>query len=225
MGKYKHLLFDADGTLFDFKKSEKDCFLQVSSKFIPGVEPERTYERYHKINDDLWKALERGEITRERLQVQRFETLLSELSLDISQGAQMNKTYMSLLAQSVYLIDGAKQICEELSKRYTLWIITNGTASNQHGRFDKSGIKQYFKGIFISEEIGYQKPRPEFFDAVKAHIGADESEMLIIGDSLSADIAGGKAAGIDTCYFSPKAIGEYDSDYVITSLLSIYDIL
>ena len=201
--KYDTLLFDADDTLLDFGKSEfeavRDCLI---ARGLPSED--EIIERYSEINQRHWKMLERGEITRERLYVERFAAFCREMGFACD-AQKFSVDYLAALSTKSYLLDGALDMCRELSKTHRMFIVTNGNATVQHGRFDPSPIARYFIRSFISEEMGSAKPAVEFFDKVFAAIPDFEpSKALIIGDSLTSDIQGGINAGIDTCWYNPK---------------------
>ena len=201
--KYDILLFDADDTLLDFGKSEfeavRDCL--IARGFDSSDE---IIERYSQINQLHWKMLERGEITRERLYVERFAAFCREMGF-VCDAQKFSDDYLKALSTKSYLFDGALDMCRELSKTHKMYVVTNGNAGVQHGRFDPSPIAKYFIRSFISEEMQSAKPSLDYFNKVFAEIpDFDPSRTLIIGDSLTSDIQGGINAGIDTCWYNPK---------------------
>ena len=203
MQKYDILLFDADDTLFDFGKAERRAIINTFDKFsIPADED--NIELYVKINKDCWRQLERGEIDKISLRQVRFERLSSALGIDFD-AKLAGEFYLADLATHAILIDGARELCERLSKRAKLYIITNGIKTVQTGRMKRSGIEEYIEKCFISEDVGYEKPDIRFFDHVSKSIeNFDKSRALVIGDSLTSDIAGGNNFGIDTCWYNPR---------------------
>lgn len=204
--KYTYLLFDADGTLFDFEKTERHAFIDTMERFgIPFSE--ENLEMYKNINISYWKMLEKGLITKDALLPQRFKDFSTRIGrIDLS-AEELNKTYLSRLGEYAFLLPYALDICEKLSKNYTLILVTNGVYSTQQKRFDSSPVKKYFVEMIVSEKIGYAKPDSRYFDYVfSTHNIFDKSKVLIIGDSLSADIKGGYDYGIDTCYFNPSRL-------------------
>lgn len=227
MSKYTTILFDADATLFDFKRSEydavKDCL-----EFAGLPATDEIIEKYSEINDRYWKMLERREITKSELFIARWRSLLEYYNFDFDAKKIADK-YPEKLAQKQYLINGAEEICSKLYGKYKLYIVTNGFAKVQHGRFDSSPICKYFEAMFISEEVGYEKPSAEYFACVSKKIeNYDPGKALIIGDSLTSDIKGGITAGIDTCWFNPKgkeAPRDMNITYIINNLAEIEDIL
>ena len=199
-GTYKYLLFDADDTVLDFRTAERAAFAAMSREC--GIEfTEELYSRYHVINAGLWKQIETGAITRDELKFRRYFELVGDEKLAVTMG----KTYERLLGEQTAVIDGAPEVCRRLSRDYRLFIITNGLAYAQRNRIGKSEVNGIFEDLFISEEIGYAKPDPRFFDAVCDRIGdADRSHYLVIGDTISSDISGAVASGIDSCWYNPK---------------------
>lgn len=214
MAKYDFLLLDADETLFDFPRAEREALCDALS--ATGIAPnEEMIATYSKINDGFWKMLERGEIGKSELRVARFAAFCRHYGFD-TDVARLAKGYTDALATKGYLIPRALEVCRTLSACCKLYIITNGIASVQRGRFEPSPLRAFVQAIFISEEIGAEKPHPAYFEAVAAQIpDFDRKKALIVGDSLSSDMRGGVNAGIDTCWFNPKGKKALD-DLAIT---------
>ena len=201
----KTVFLDLDDTLFDFHRSESEAISLTLSHF--GIEPtEAVKKRYSEINRSMWEQLELGNMTREEILVRRFELLFAELGVDVC-GMDARRTYEWELGSSYFYIDGAQELLSELSAKYDLYLMSNGTAAVQDRRIAASGIAKYFKGLFISEKIGYNKPSREFFERCFDKIpDFDKSTAIIIGDSLSSDIQGGINAGIKTCHYNPAGV-------------------
>ncbi len=202
--KIKTILLDADGTLLDFNRSEqealREAFLELNFPFTA-----QTHAVYHKHNDACWKALERGEITRDELKVRRFRLTFEELNLP-GDPALATKIYEGNLGKYAFPFDGAEALCARLSRKYALYIVTNGLKHVQTARMLKTKIPETVKGIYISEDVGFAKPAPEFFDRIFAdHPEMKRRETMIVGDSLSGDMLGGNNAGILTCWVNPAA--------------------
>ncbi len=199
---YDFILFDADGTLFDFNRSERYSFTKLTENF--GFDfSEEIYADYHVINDRLWKDHENGLVTKPFLLVERYRRLFEKYRIDVSP-EEANLFYLAALGSCRFLTEGALEICAYLSSFKPLYIVTNGEASVQNSRYSSSELRPYFSDIFISGSVGVSKPSKEYFDYVEAHIdGFDRKRAIIIGDSLTSDIRGGNNAGIDACWFNP----------------------
>lgn len=201
MKKYSFLLFDADNTLLDFDENER---VSLSETFLHFGLPcdEKVLKLYHEINLMYWEMLSRKEIERDELLIKRFETLFEKVGIKADPVATENR-YRTNLGNGCQVMSGAMEVCRQLRKDYKLYIITNGVAKTQHNRLEKSGLADLMDDIFISDEIGYNKPDREFFEYVEKHIpGFEAKRALVIGDSLFSDIRGGVEYGLDTCYLN-----------------------
>lgn len=197
------LFLDLDDTILDFKKAEHIAVRQAIAQ--AGVEPtDEVCQRYSQINQMHWQMLERGEITREEVLVNRFGALFAELGHSV-QPEQVARNYERLLGiEHDYLPDAEATVKQVLFGKYRMFLASNGTASVQDSRLKSAGLYPYFEKVFISEEIGYNKPSKEYFDACFAQIpGFDPAGCLMVGDSLTSDILGGINAGIKTCWVNP----------------------
>ena len=211
--KYKWLLFDADGTLFDFDKVEETA-LRSTFEALGVACDARCARLYRQIDKDIWLDFENGGISQERLRTRRFELLLDAIGVDGDPG-EFSRRYLAYLACGTDLIDGAEDLLRSLHGRVGLLLITNGLAEVQRPRFARSTVGRYFSDVVISEEVGAGKPDPKIFDVAFARMGLpDKKEVLIVGDSLTADIMGGNNYGIDTCWFNPEQKSR-DVDMVI----------
>lgn len=200
---YTHLLFDLDGTLFNFDAGETYAFHKVCDSFhIPYSD--EVLPLYQRINLSYWKAYERGEITPAALAVARFRDFLAAVGKD-GDPALMCQLYQTSLGEDCTPIHDALRVCSILHERgYKFSIITNGRSTTQHSRLSHSELTPMISDLFISEELGCQKPKKEFFDAVFSKLQISVSKALVIGDSLTSDIIGGIQYGIDTCWFNPN---------------------
>ncbi len=226
--KYKVLLFDADETLFDFKKSESIALEHAISDFDIPYDPDHHLKIYETINTAIWKEFEEGKITQNTLKVERFKRLSLELGIHFDPHL-FSERYMYHLAEASILLDDATALLEKLDGKFNLVILTNGLAYVQNRRIGKSSIAKYFSHIVISEEVGVAKPNPEIFEHTLKLIGqVDKSEVLMIGDSLTSDIKGGNNFGIDTCWYNPKNLdntSQVNPTYEINDLMSLLNIL
>ena len=221
------LFLDLDDTILDFHKAERIALGKTIREF--GVEPtEEVLHRYHLINKWHWEQLELGKLTRTEVLTGRFRMLFEELGLSVDP-VKMQAGYEKNLSMGHYFLPGAEETVEYLSKRYKLYLASNGTASVQKGRMTSANLYRFFDKVFVSQEIGANKPAPEYFERCFAQIpGFDKAKAIIVGDSLTSDILGGQNAGIATCWVNPDhKAGRPDIrvDYEIEALSQLEDLL
>jgi 2-haloacid dehalogenase len=202
MKKYDIFLFDADGTLFDYDMAEANA-LKIMFEYYGFNYSESIRLKYKEINSQVWKSYEKGEITKTELKTLRFAHLFKDIGVyyDVD---NFNEIFLNELGKGSFLIEGALEICKEIiSCNKKIYIVTNGLITIQKARIEHSLIKEYISDFFVSEFIGFQKPHVLYFEYVFTHIPqVEKSRILIIGDSISADIAGGNNTGIDSCWFN-----------------------
>ncbi len=231
--RYDIILLDADGTLYDFDASEENAMAETL-RYVGLPDTKEIISTYHEINDREWKALERGETTREKLKIARFEKLFEALAplghTPRVSAAEMADYYIHRLAMQCIPLPEAEEVCRTLAEKCSLYVVTNGTGWIQRSRFAPSPLTKYIRETYISEELGHNKPAREFFELVFADLGITPEEAarraVIVGDSLSSDIRGGINAGIDTCWYNPKGKdpGDVNPTYTIRSLYDLYEI-
>lgn len=223
----KNVFLDLDDTILDFHMAERIALSKTLQHF--GIEPKKeTLARYNVLNLEQWRLLEQGVLTREEVKERRYRLLFDEIGADCC-AASATKYYESLLGIGHYFMEGAQELLQVLSKEYDLYLATNGTMEVQKSRIRSAAIAKYFKNIFISQEIGFDKPDIEFFKHCFSRIlDFKKSETVIIGDSLTSDIKGGNNAGIKTIWFNPKGLeNSFDivPDYMIIKLLELPSLL
>ena len=209
MPRYRWLLFDADNTLFDFDRAEVEAlrrtFEQLGIAFGPDHLPV-----YRRVNREIWRALEQGEISAAELRTRRFELLFEALGIE-ADAERFSAAFLPNLALQGHLVPDALAVVRELHASYRLAIITNGLGDVQRPRLARSAICDCIAELVISEEVGAAKPDPAIFDAAFVRMGRPgRDEVLLIGDSLASDIAGGIAYGIDTCWYNPGGATRVD---------------
>ena len=202
---YKYLLWDMDNTLLDFNAAESLAIKALFRKYGFRECTDEMISRYSKINHGYWEALERGEVEKSKMLVDRFADFFDLIGEDTSKAFDFNADYQVELGEYVVFMPHASEVLQELRGKYKQIMVTNGTKVAQTKKLITSGLGEVFDSVYISEDIGYEKPSKEFFDYLFDKEGiTDKSEVLIIGDSLTSDILGGNNAGIDTCWFNPK---------------------
>ena len=198
------VLFDADGTLFDFQRAERHALAQTMTRFDLEYDAERHPALYTTINRDLWRQLEQGTLTAATLKVERFRRFLA--GCDVALGPEaFSGEYLRQLATASHLLDGAEALLGAIRPRFRLGIVTNGLAEVQHPRLARSPIGPLFDTVVVSEEVGIAKPDARIFEhALRLLQHDDRGTVLMVGDSLESDIQGGLNAGLRTCWFNPS---------------------
>lgn len=204
MGGFRAILWDVDGTLLDFKAAERAAMRSLFADFGLGECTDGALARYSVINKSYWRKLERGEMAKAEILVRRFEDFFAAEGLSGPSAAEFNAAYQTRLGDTIVFRDGADKLVASLRGKIEQYAASNGTTAAQTRKLARSGLGKLLDGVFLSERIGYEKPAKEFFDAVFREIGEDKrAAALIVGDSLTSDIAGGAGAGIKTCWYNP----------------------
>lgn len=224
---FEFLFLDLDDTILDFQKAEHIALSKTLREF--GLEPtEHVLKRYNLINKAHWEALERKELTREQVLVGRFQVLFEEMGIT-AEPVRIARAYEHNLSIGHYFLPGAEEAVERLSKKYKLYLASNGTAKVQAGRLKSANISRFFEEVFVSQEIGANKPSLEYFEKCFARIpDFDKAKAIIVGDSLTSDILGGQNAGIATCWVNPhhkEGRADIRVDFEIESLSQLEELL
>ena len=204
MKNYKYLIFDLDDTLLDFQDTERKSLEIIFNKYNIPFE-EESIMKYKTINKNLWNQLEKGFITKDDVLSQRFEQFFKLYGYEV-QGKTIEREYRNCLNIGHKLIPGAIKTLTDLKNQgFIIFAGTNGVVETQRQRLNDSKLISYFDDIFISEEIGFEKPNSEFFKAIfDKHISVTKENTLMIGDSLSSDIQGAINYGLDSIWFNPS---------------------
>lgn len=224
---YRLIIFDADHTLFDFDRAEKEAMKKLCSEIGHELN-EIQYSKYREINFSLWKKFERDEIDQTTIKVERFRLFFEEIGLD-ADFMEISHRFLIYLSEGSYLLNGALELIKSLKDKFSLVLLTNGISIVQHPRYDNSELYGMFDSFVVSGDLGINKPDKRIFEhALNDFPGIHAGKTLMIGDSLTSDIKGGINAGMDTCWYNP---GQKENDqtfcptYEIKDLKDIQDIL
>jgi len=226
--KYELLLFDADGTLFDFEKCEADALNNTLNSFNISSANNDLTALFKKVNYKIWEEFENNLISADNLKVERFIRYFDLLNVD-TDPVDFSAQYLINLSKGTYLLPGAYELLKSISADFKIVIVTNGLTSVQRPRFENSAIKSFVDSYVISEEFGIPKPNSEIFEyALSKAEHPDKSTTLMIGDKLSSDIKGGRDFGVDTCWYNPQQqtnSTDIKPDYEIKSLSEVKQII
>lgn len=201
---YDWILFDADHTLFDFDRSSREALEDTMTTHGLDFQP-AYWELYDAINKECWAAYERGTLHRDEMRTIRFSRFFQQIGARVGDIHVFAGQYLQGLPKRPYFIDGAPEILDSLHGRVRLGIITNGLAEVQRPRLVATGIDRYFEVIVVSGEIGHMKPHRTYFEYTHVQMARPLKErVLVVGDSLGADIKGGAEFGFRTCWYNPS---------------------
>lgn len=216
------LLWDIDGTLLDFTKSEAYGIRKCFEIFGLGECTDEMLKRYSAINRKYWERLERSELTKPQVLYDRFVEFFDTEGISFNRIDELNDEYQQRLGDNAFFCDNAFETVSVLKGRVRQYAVTNGTVVAQSRKLKQSGLIDVFDGVFISDKIGFEKPSVEFFDAVQKEIGEfNNGEVMIVGDSLTSDMQGGNNADILCCWYNPHGL---KNDYGIKTDFEIRDI-
>ena len=229
MRKYTTVFWDLDQTLLDFDCSMEYALQAVFAQYGLKINEEMT-ARYSVINRSYWLRLESGELSKEQVTVGRFRTFFEELGITHVSPEELNVDYQRELGSVFFFMEGAKELVALLKERgYRQYVVTNGVNATQANKMRLSGLDRIMDGVFVSELMGYPKPRKEFFDGCFAELSdVDRNKCILVGDSLTSDMRGAENAGIASCWFNPeKQEKDVDvrTDYEIRRLEELISIL
>ena len=223
----KAVLIDVDDTLLDFDESAK-MSMHMAAKEMGITLPENIWEIFVDINEVLWKDLEQGKLTNAELFHVRWTKIFDAAGIT-SDGPEFEKAFLRGLSLCAPVICGVEELMPYLHEKYIVGVASNGPYEQQVNRLEKTGLLSYVDHMFVSGKIGHAKPSRAFFDACMEKLGdIHPGEVIMIGDSISADITGAKDYGMQTCWYNHKGIpleqGEM-ADYTVQKLAEIKEIL
>lgn len=225
----KAILWDVDGTLLDFLSAEKAAVQRLFREFGLGKCTDEMVARYSAINDSYWKRLERGEITKQQVLIGRYREFFAEVGVDPSLAEPFNARYQHALGDTVAYRDDSLEIVKALHGKVKQYVVSNGTVVAQTKKLQRSHLGEWMDGVFLSEELGAEKPSPAFFEKVFAALpDIPKEDMLLVGDSLTSDMKGGLLAGIPTCWYNPDRLprpADMAMDYEIQDLHQVLSLL
>lgn len=224
---FSWILFDADGTLFDYDHAEGEALEALWSD--AGLPPRRDLLAvYRRINGALWKGLETGEVSAGEIKEERFRRLVDELGL-AADPRQLSASYLDHLSRQTRLVAGAGELLDSLRRTRKLALITNGLSQVQRPRLERSPIGRHFDVLVISEEVGFAKPDGRIFAQALAMMGdPPKDEVLMVGDNLLADIEGARRFGLATCWLNPggrESSGEIEPTFEVHDLGQLRQVL
>lgn len=218
---------DLDNTIIDFNECARHSIMGIFEDLGFHYD-ENVFETFITENVKIWKRLERGEIDKPYLRANRWNIILGKLGIEYD-GTIIEERFENGVAKGAYPVEYAYELLEYLYSKYDLYVVSNGFRFVQESRVKIGKFDKYFKELFLSEDIGIQKPDIRFFDYCYEKIGCPpKEELILIGDSLSADIQGGINFNVETIWFNKNNEPQNDTikpTYTVNHLKEIEKIL
>lgn len=246
MKHYRAVFIDWDDTIGDFHGAAKKALQEMYEKYHLCryfASHEEFISLYKPHNIELWDKYGKDLVSKEYLSFDRFfyplmhgSKVCERLSYDkvlrmdlCALAERLSEDFLHMTTAHFALLEGAEDLIRYLAAKYPLTVVTNGFVEVQYEKFEKSGLKDCFAHIVLSEEVGCQKPNPRIFEEALRMNGLDASEVVMIGDSFSSDIAGANTVGIDTIWLAqPDNITNEQRKvvtHIVTSLQEIKQLL
>lgn len=237
MRKYDCILFDLDNTLVDDDENRKYAIKEVAIVFNLSINNEMI-NYFPEYDNNYWTMRAKGEMpdpvifdTKDEqtvwVRAHRFEMFFS---IPYEVAVKVNEVYCELIKERVIPIFGAKEAIEDLKKMgCQIFIATNGPKIAVKDKLSKIDVFKYIDETFAAEEIGFMKPKKEYFDGLFQKIDRySRDTMLMVGDEFDKDVIGAINNGIDACWFNPNCEQNDDiskATYVIKELPDLVKIL
>ncbi|MEX2205321.1 MAG: HAD family hydrolase [Myxococcota bacterium] len=199
-----------------------------------GLEFERFAAELGKIDRELRQAYFAEH--RELPTLERFLAFGRRIGTpELAMAEALTRTHMDAIRERVTYLAHHDPLLARLRGRVRLALCSN-FSHTETARFvlERAKLLQHLDPIVISEEVGIRKPRAEIFEAVLERLGSAPGEVIHVGDSLSADVAGAAALGMRTAWLTRRvadpeaALREYEGpqpDHVIEDLAGLERLL
>ena len=225
--RYKYILLDLDNTLYDTRQTEKQAMRAFLEYYTKEGDIGKLYVEYQHINHELWESLEKGDISIDKINTERFRRFFDQENIS-ADPEEAGSYYLDLLCKYHQFYPSASEIYEYLTKKYKVALITNGLKVAQERRILNTFLQVDISPLYIGEVIGYHKPDPKVVDYIMNKEGWDNKEqVMIIGDSLTSDIQCAVNSGISSiwCNFTGENPGSYRPDFTVYNLIEIKNLL
>lgn len=244
MKQYKAVFIDWDDTIGDFIGAAKLALQEMYDKYHLRdyfASLEEFVSLYKPHNLELWDKYGKDLVTKDFLRIDRFLWPLlhgsrvgerlkvkGERQEVAALAEQLSEDFLNLTTAHFSLLEGAEELVRYLAVKYPLTVVTNGFVEVQYEKFDKSGLRDCFSHIVLSEEVGCQKPNPRIFEEALRMNGLQAEDVVMIGDSWNSDIQGAINAGIDQIWVrkskDPLPEGQ-SATYLVHTLSDVMEIL
>ena len=224
--RYKALLLDVDNTLLSFRPSS-EAALRKAFQIHHLPYEDIYYEVFYWVGEVLWEQQRRERLSVDEIRTLIFPRLLSAIGIE-ADGNALSDTFHLQLHEEAVPEPGAVETIAKLSERYQLYVASNGVLEMQRSRLEIAGLANYFTDLFVSDDIGAEKPSERFFHEAMRRSKTEPGELLFVGDSIEADMIGAARSGIDRCWYNPQQLtapARPKLNYTITALSELPRIL
>ena len=218
------VLIDVDDTLLDFDRCAAISITKAEQE-TGVILPEDRFAVFKRVNRQLWDRLQAGEYDLKHLRTIRWNTMFAEMGVE-SDGVEFEYHFERALEKSAEPVAGALDLLKTLSRHFPVFAASNAPSGQQEERLRLAGMDRYFAGVFVSGDLGFSKPDPRYFEAVLSALPYPPESLVMIGDSVSADILGAKPFGMQTVLFDPQSASKGDeADATVRALCEIPAVL
>ena len=196
----KAVFFDIDDTILDYDLCA-EFTVRMACETLGVAYSQAVQTEYRRVDDALWVRQKLGELTIPQVLELRNTHMMDYLGL--TDGMSFQEAFIEAFGESCALVEGAEEVLKAVKEKgLPVYSASNGFMEVQTKRLEKAGVLQYFDRLFVSQTIGYEKPDIRFFEHCLRETGYAPHEVLMIGDSVAADIKGGLNAGWNVCYLN-----------------------
>ncbi len=214
--KYQAIVFDLFNTLLHFddrclplteyqgkfiRTSMVELYRQGQSRWNLDCSWQDFLEAFFEVSHQLREIkVAQG---REYPSQRRFEMLRQHLGIEDESASQlMVELHMEQMFRSMYLPDGNLEVLETLGQYPKVLASNFDHAPTARRALKAFGLDRHLDSVFISDEVGWIKPWPQFFQAILRQTGLEAAQCLYVGDDPQADCEGAGRAGFQVIWLN-----------------------
>lgn len=217
-----NILLDLDGTILDFHKGEANALRKTLIKYLNYEATDLDVSYFRKINEELFLNFSEGKMKRIDFQNRRFELMFKYLNKE-GDFINANLYYIDKLQYEANLYDDSIDALNYLFKNHKIFIASNGQAFVQYGRIKEANIEKFITKIYISENLGFNKPNVNFYNEIFKDLNDyNLNNYIMIGDRLDSDILGAKNANIKSIYLNRK--GDFSNSFATYNIKTLKEL-
>lgn len=204
--RYKHIIWDFDGTLFD-------TYPVMARAFCETMQAAGIPADYQAVYDAMKIAISGT--------VRDYQSRYG-FGRDVLDAYRAHRVALELA--EVQPFPGALEVLQRVTAAGGDHFICTHRGDSIHELLKKHGVDGYFKDMTTSAHGFKRKPDPEAVQYLLDKYGMDPAETLMIGDR-PLDVQSGQNAGTHGCFFDPDGLTFEAAQYQITDLHELFDII